>query len=117
MAKVNISAKFGKDNALYNGLGSMVDELLDDPTTVRTAVVSYAVGFSKRDFANGGAETPTIRIMQIEPLDGAAAEQVKKLQRQAFQARTGNPMQDPLPLGRDLGGEADDEDDEAGDED
>lgn len=116
MAKVNISAKFGKDTSLYNGLGAMVEDLLDDPTTVRTAVVSYAVGFSKRDFANGGAETPTIRIMQIEPLEGSAAESAKKLQRKAFQARTGNPMQEPLFPAQDAGGEAGGEADDEGED-
>ena len=93
---VNISAKFGKNDELYNGLTHIEDELHDEPGLVRTAVVSYRVKFGKRDYENGGAESLTIRIVEFEPLDGSAAVDAKELQRTAFKARTGNPMQDDL---------------------
>lgn len=95
---VGISASFTKDTKLYNGLEAIHDELLSDPNELRTAVITYRVGFSKRDFRNGGVETPTIQIMEIEPLIGDAVDAGKKLQKEAFHKRTGNPMPDLLDL-------------------
>jgi len=113
-AKVNISAKFTKDTDLYNGLDA--SELLADPSAIRTAVVTYRVKFGKTDYENGGAETPTVRIVEFEPLTGEAAVDAKTLQREAFKARTGNAMQE-----EDLFSGHDDDEDEGdhdeGDED
>lgn len=93
---VNISAKFTKNDELYNGLHAIVDELLAEPTLLRTAVVTYKVKFDKADWENGGAKTPTIKISEFEPVFDEAAVQAKTLQREAFKARTGNAMQDDL---------------------
>jgi len=96
VSSVNISAKFDKDTSLYNGLGSIAEDLIDNPHVLRTAVVTYETSFSKRDFQNGGVETPTIRIVQIEPLSEGDAVEAKALQAKAFKARTGNALQDDL---------------------
>lgn len=111
----NISARFTKNDNLYNGLDHRADALLKEaeetPGVVHTAVISYRVKFGKRDFENGGAENATIRVLQIEPVEGGDAEAVKKIQRKAFQARTGNPMQEGL-FDLKPGGDVDDEDED-----
>lgn len=93
---VNISAKFTKNDKLYNGLDAIADELLTEPHLVRTAVVTFRVKFDKTDYENGGAKVPTVKVLEFEPVFDEAAVQAKTLQRDAFKARTGNPMQEDL---------------------
>ena len=95
---VNISASFSKDDKIYNGLEHIIKELLDEPLLRRVAVVVFDTSFSKRDFAHGGTETPTIRIVQIEPLADEAAVDARALLADAYSQRTGGaePMQDDL---------------------
>jgi len=110
---VNISAKFGKNAELYNGLASIADQLIKQPQDQVTAVVTLRTKFVKEDYDNGGAATPTVKVLQIEPMFGDAAATAHHLQQVAFKTRTGNPME-PTLFDQDSGGDDWRDDDEPG---
>lgn len=89
---VNVSARFGKNDELYNGLNHQEEDLLDDPGTLRVAVIKYRTKFAKEDFEHGGARTPTVKIEHIEPLYEEAARDASNLAQAAYKARTGGDL-------------------------
>lgn len=86
---VNIAAHYTKETREFNGLNDIVDELLDNPTVKRLAVVEYEVTRITRNIADGNTETPTINLIRVEPLDGTSAEDAQRLLDGAYTARTG----------------------------
>lgn len=93
---VNISARFGKNDELYNGLNHIEEALLAEPNELRTAVVRYRTKFAKQDFEHGGAATPTVKIVQFEPVDGGDAVDILAMAAKAYKARTGGELQPEL---------------------
>ncbi len=95
---VNISAKFGKDSELYNGLEAIAEQMLAEPHKTWTVIATVRPKFVKEDLEAGGV-TPTIKVLQIEPIIGERDEgQAKRLQIAAFKRRTHNtdaPSWDP----------------------
>lgn len=86
---VNISGTFSKDTREYNGLSRVHDQLVKDGLTRRVVVGVIETKFTKRDIAAGGVETPTVRFIAIEALDGQAAEAARDLLDAQYRERTG----------------------------
>jgi hypothetical protein len=86
---VSISAAFKKDSRDLNGLESIVQELIDSPLDRRVIVAMVEVIRTTIDHRDGGTRTPTVKLLQIEPLAGDVAEQAQKLLAEAYTARTG----------------------------
>lgn len=79
-----------------NGVDAMNAELVDDPKTLRMAVVWFDVKEVKVD-TDSGDHVPTIRVRRIEPLGNADAvtTTVKEEVAKAIEARTGRT---PVPF-------------------
>lgn len=90
--KVKITAKLPEGTA--NGLISLWAHLIHHPAD---AVVTVAIWDCKSltTDIDDGEVTPTARMIVIEPIGGADAEQARKLLRAAYLKRTG---EDTLPL-------------------
>jgi hypothetical protein len=92
-ASVKLSSKLAADEEL-NGVDALHDDLLDEPTAIRCALVWFDAPRSTRD-AEAGTEVPTIRIRKIEPI-GLAAEVpdvIRKAVADAYHDRSGvNPL-------------------------
>lgn len=79
-----------------NGVDAMNAELVDDPKTLRMAVVWFDVKEVKVD-TDSGDHVPTIRVRRIEPLGNAddVTTTVKEEVGKAIEARTGRT---PVPF-------------------
>ena len=99
MPQVKLAARFTKDTQPYNGLtdDNHVADLIDQPHDRRYALVSYDV-LRIADEIEDGTKVPTIKWVQIEPLDGDAAARAKADMRALYKRRTGNePSPDRVP--------------------
>lgn len=94
-ATVRLSSKLPGDFEV-NGLDQHVQELIDDPKTLRIAVVWLDTQKVTVD-TDSGAEVPTIRIRRIEPLGDAddVSNEIRKAVAVAMEKRTGRT---PLPF-------------------
>lgn len=94
-AVVKLSTKLPGDDDT-NGLDVQAPKLVDDPDTIRLAVVWYDVAKVTID-TDSGAHIPTVRVRRIEPLGdvGEVSDAVRKLVDDAQEKRTGRT---PLPL-------------------
>lgn len=110
---VNISGTFRKDDRQLNGLESVAEDLIEDPLTRHVVVGIVETKRIVKDISDGGTETPTVRLVQIEPLDGEAADDAQTLMEKAFQARTGHEYQGAL-FDRDRDDDPDDSKDDDG---
>ena len=93
---VKIKATFKKDERAFNGLSAVEKELIEEPLTRQVVVGIVETSKVVRDVEDGGTESPTIRFIQLEPLDGEAAVDAKRMLDEAYQKRTGNGAQDTL---------------------
>lgn len=93
---VNIAAQWKKDTRDLNGLTEIEEELIGQPLQRHLAVVELEVVRITRDIADGGAETPTVNILHIEPVDGEQAEAVRLMLDGLYQARSGK-RQEAVP--------------------
>lgn len=96
---VNISAQFSKDERHFNGLAAIEDTLVEKPLERHVIVAVVETKFYKVNVHDGNTHTPTVRLIQVEALDGDAAAQAKQLLDAAYRARTGEkqaPPQDDL---------------------
>lgn len=93
-ATVKLSSKLAGDFEV-NGLDQTVGALLDDPKTLRCAVVWYDVQKIIEDVATGD-HVPTVQIRRIEPLGDAdlVSEKIRGEVNKAIQERTGRT---PIP--------------------
>lgn len=93
-AAVKLSAALPGDFET-NGIDAIAPKLLEDPETLRVAVVWFDVAKLTHD-VDSGSDVPTIRVRRIEPLGNA--DDVTKVIRgeveKAIQARTGRK---PIP--------------------
>jgi hypothetical protein len=94
-AVVKLSTKLPGDFET-NGLDALAQDLLDDPSTLRLAVVWIDVARVVID-TDSGEHVPTVRIRRIEPVGdvGVAIPALRKLVGEAFEGRTGRS---PLPF-------------------
>lgn len=90
MPGVGLSARFGKNNALYDGLKNLAEEIEKDPNQRYVVVAVVEPSFAKVDFKNGGEFIPTVRAVSIEPLFDDAANTARGLLAEAYRKRTGN---------------------------
>jgi len=108
---VDIKATFSKKERPRNGLESIVKDLVTEPLTPRLVIGIVQCPTTKINNREGGARTPVVEFVFIEPMITQAEEAAaRRLFDQAFKARTGKApeplsVQDPLPL------DGDDEDD------
>lgn len=86
---VNIKAAFSKDEREFNGLEAIRAELVKDPHNRRVIVGVVETSKITVDIEDGGTETPTIRFVQVEVLDGDDASQARGMMDAAFRTRTG----------------------------
>lgn len=79
-----------------NGVDALRDDLVDDPKTLRMAVVWFDVKEVKVD-TDSGDHVPTIRVRRIEPLGNAddVTTTVKDEVGKAIEKRTGRT---PVPF-------------------
>lgn len=93
--RVKLSSKL-EGNEETNGLDAIAGKLVEDPATIRVALVWLDVPQVVVN-TDSGAHVPTVRVRRIEPLgdvdDVSAA--VRKLAADAHEARTGRT---PLPF-------------------
>lgn len=97
-AAVALSSKLA-GNDEFNGLDSTVDDLLDQPTTLRVAVVVYDVAKITETITKDGDDPriPTVRIRKFEPLGavGEVPDSITMAIAAAHERRTGRTA---LPL-------------------
>jgi hypothetical protein len=96
MAKVQITANFGKKDAVRNGLNSILTKLRDDP---HSAVVVVATVRPSRTFVDHDQEDDPgskIRFLHIEPLSGEDAALAREILDRRFKERTGIAAQGEL---------------------
>jgi len=94
-ASVTLSGKLpGHEDV--NGLDAIVEDLVDDPTTIRVALLWIDVP-KITDNTETGARVPTVRVRRVEPLGTLddIPDVVRDLAIKAHEARTGRT---PLPF-------------------
>lgn len=80
-----------------NGVDSIALELVEDPETIRLAIVYFDVSHTTHD-TDTGDDVPTIRVRRFEPIGTIdnAPTSLQKLVGEAFEKRTGRK---PIPFG------------------
>lgn len=97
MGTVAIQATFGKDQKAFNGLESIVEDLLEKPLQEHYVIAKVRTAYTKTDYDNGGVETPTVKFVHIEPMLSDKEETAaRKLFEQACKARLGELPQQTL---------------------
>ena len=78
----------GKLPEFFNGVEPLLADLLDDPREMRIAIVHFKVSKIVRDtFAD--TESPTIKIMRIEPVFGEVKDVVEQYSLTTYDKRVG----------------------------
>lgn len=90
---VNIAGTFKKDQRENNGLESIIDALVTHPLDRHVVVALVETKRVTRDVADG-TDTPTVRFVMIEPLNGEAAATARELLNKAQTARIGHTQPD-----------------------
>lgn len=96
MGGVSITARFGKDDREMDGLAAISDELIAAPMERRVVIGVIEVKRITTDYADDGAQTPAVKFVNIEALDGDDAAHARELMNKAFRRRTGR-TDDPHP--------------------
>lgn len=93
--KVKLSAQLSGDEET-NGLDGMAGQLVEDPQTVRVALVWLDVPKVTTN-TETGAKVPTVRVRRIEPLGDVddVSDAIRKVAAEAHEKRTGKT---PLPF-------------------
>jgi hypothetical protein len=86
---VQIKGTFKRDERENNGLEGIREDLIRTPLERHTIVGTIEVTKIVRDVADGGVETPTVRLVSVEPLSGDDALTAKKMLDAAYHERTG----------------------------
>lgn len=90
---VLIKGTFKRDEREFNGLEAIHEELCEKMLDRHVIVAVIETHKVTKDSA--GTVTPTVRLLQIEPLDGEAADQARELLDKAYAGRTGAPPPPP----------------------
>jgi siroheme synthase (precorrin-2 oxidase/ferrochelatase) len=77
-----------------NGLPSLVDELVDNPTRMHVALIIVDCKSISTD-TDTGEVVPTARIRRIEPIRDEDKKAARRLMERALEERTGRTM---LPI-------------------
>ena len=94
---VNIQATFKKDDRHLNGLEAIQQNLIDAPLDRHVIVAVVECVRVTKDVTDGGTETPTVRLVHIEPMMSNVDEKAaRKLLDKAQKARGGTPAQGDL---------------------
>jgi hypothetical protein len=92
---VNVSATFKKDERDQNGLESIRPELIQSPLERHVIVATIEVTQILTDVRDGGVQTPSVRLVNVEPLTGDDALTARKLLDAAYHERTGQTAPPP----------------------
>lgn len=92
---VNVQASFKKDEREYNGLEGAREDFIESPLERRIIVATVEVTRIMRDVSDGGTETPTVRMVNVEVLGGEDALTARKLLDAAYHERTGQTAPPP----------------------
>jgi hypothetical protein len=98
MGGVNISAKFAKDEAEYDGLAAISGALIGDPMTRRVVVGVVETIRITEDLKADGRKTPTVRFVHVEALEGDDATQARELANKQYRRRTGRDEDPQMSL-------------------
>lgn len=93
---VNVAATFKKDERINNGLEAIVRQLVKEPLERHVVVGVIEVTRITRDIADGGVETPTVRLVSVEALEGDMADAARQLLEKRHSERTGHHLQGAL---------------------
>jgi hypothetical protein len=95
MTAVTIRPTFSKDTRPSNGLEEIAENLLSDNHAVHyvVGVVTFAGGSVDED----GAITPAVKFLGLEPLEGAGADDAKRILDNARKTRGLGRMDDSIP--------------------
>lgn len=93
---VDIKAQFKKADRELNGLEAISKELIDDPLKRHVVIGVVEVARVVTDYEEGSGVTPVVKFLQIEPMRDSAIEQARELLAAAFNARTGQAVQESL---------------------
>lgn len=93
--KVKLSSKL-EGNEETNGIDAIAGELVDNPDTIRVALVWLDVPSITVDTASG-SHIPTVRVRRIEPLGDVddVSKAIREVAAAAHEKRTGKT---PLPF-------------------
>lgn len=92
---VQVQATFKKDEREYNGLEGAREDFIAQPLERRTIVATVEVTTITKDIRDGGTETPTVRLVNVEVLAGEDALTARKLLDAAYHERTGQTAPPP----------------------
>jgi hypothetical protein len=92
---VNVSATFKKDERDQNGLEAIRASLIADPLERHIIVATIEVTQILTDVRDGGVQTPSVRLVNVEPLTGDDALTARKLLEGAYHERTGQTAPPP----------------------
>jgi hypothetical protein len=96
---VDIQASFSKKEKPRNGLEDIVKDLTGDPLTRRYVIGVIECPTTKVDNLKGGALTPVVRFVYIEPMISQSEEDAARtLFERAYKARIGTLPPEELPL-------------------
>ena len=85
---VQVKAQFTKDDSQFNGLDAVRKELIAAPLTPRVVIAVIEVVAVTHDILTG-ADTPKVRLRQVEVLDGTPAAKAVDLMNARYSERTG----------------------------
>jgi hypothetical protein len=94
MPTVDVSASFSKEEKHYNGLDAIVKDLIERPLDRHVIVAVIERSSLRIDDRKGGEMTPTIRLVNVEVMEGDEAEVARTMLNARFRARTG-AQEDP----------------------
>lgn len=88
-AAVKLGSKLPGETEI-NGVDAIALELVEDPETIRVALVYFDVSHTTHD-TDSGDDVPTIRVRRFEPIGTLedAPTSVREVMADAFAARTG----------------------------
>lgn len=92
---VNVQATFKKDEREYNGLEGAREDFIETPLERRTIVATVEVTHIDINVRDGGTQTPTVRLVNVEVLGGEDALTARKLLDAAYHERTGQTAPPP----------------------
>lgn len=94
---VNIQATFKSDDRALNGLEAIEKDLVESPLDRHVIVGVVETVRITKDVADGMTETPTVRLVHIEPmLSNVDEKAARKLLEKALKARNGGAPQSDL---------------------
>lgn len=101
---VNVSAQFTKDERENDGLRAIEEVLVKDPLRRHVVVAVIETSAVTTSYRKGGVVTPTVRLVNVEVMDGDRAVAARELLDTVYRQRTGrdeNPQSSLFERGDD----------------